>query len=107
MPAIACMNGTVSTLRYAVRALLAIACIGLTHAAQADSPLRSINGAFPQARTARPSSLAEERALRTLVHFKECEICPEMVVLPAGALTMGAPETEDGSSAAERPDPRT
>src|SRR5262245_65227750 len=77
MPAIACMNGTVSTLRCAVRALLAIACVSLAHAAQADSPLRSINGAFPQARTAQPLSLAEESALHPLDHFKECETCPD------------------------------
>jgi len=100
------MNGTVSTLRCAVRALLAIACVSLAHAAQADSPLRSINGAFPQARTAQPLSLAEESALHPLDHFKECETCPEMVVLPTGAFTMGAPESEDGTSPDERPQHR-
>src|SRR5262245_66082821 len=107
MPTIAPMNGTSGKSRHAARILLAIACIGFAPAADAwESPLRSTNGAFPQARMAQPLSLAEERALGPLDHFKECEACPEMVVMPTGAFTMGAPESEDGSSADERPQHR-
>jgi formylglycine-generating enzyme required for sulfatase activity len=36
-------------------------------------------------------------------HFKECEACPEMVVVPAGKFVMGSPENELGSTANERP----
>ena len=35
--------------------------------------------------------------------FRDCAECPEMVELPAGSFTMGAPESEAGSSARERP----
>ena len=34
---------------------------------------------------------AAERAAKT---FKDCEICPEMVVIPPGTFIMGSPETE-------------
>ena len=37
------------------------------------------------------SSNAAERAGKT---FKDCEICPEMVVIPPGTFIMGSPETE-------------
>jgi formylglycine-generating enzyme required for sulfatase activity len=48
-------------------------------------------------------SSAEERALVVFDHIKECDSCPEMVVVPAGDFIMGSPESEDGSSADERP----
>ncbi len=35
--------------------------------------------------------------------FKDCDICPEMVVLPAGSFTMGTPDTEAGRKAIEGP----
>jgi len=38
----------------------------------------------------------EERSLKPGTPFKECEQCPEMVVLPAGAFTMGSPAGEEG-----------
>ena len=28
--------------------------------------------------------------------FRDCEVCPEMVVVPAGSFMMGSPETEEG-----------
>lgn len=28
--------------------------------------------------------------------FKDCEVCPEMVVIPAGSFTMGSPASEPG-----------
>ena len=35
--------------------------------------------------------------------FRDCEECPEMVTVPAGAFMMGAPEEEEGSDITERP----
>ena len=35
--------------------------------------------------------------------FRDCETCPEMVVLPAGEFMMGSPEGERGRSDAEEP----
>jgi formylglycine-generating enzyme required for sulfatase activity len=70
------------------------------------SPLQPIAGNFPLMRIAKPLSASEQRALRPQDLFKECEACPEMVVVPAGEFTMGAPETEKGSDADERPQRR-
>lgn len=38
-----------------------------------------------------PLSLERERALKSKDAFKECDKCPEMVVVPAGSFTMRAP----------------
>jgi formylglycine-generating enzyme required for sulfatase activity len=38
-----------------------------------------------------PLTAAEERALKPKHSFKECDACPEMVVVPAGSFTMGSP----------------
>jgi formylglycine-generating enzyme required for sulfatase activity len=46
------------------------------------------------ARSAHPLSRPEECALQRKVVFKECEKCPEMVVVPAGSFAMGSPATE-------------
>lgn len=45
----------------------------------------------------------EALALRPMDHFKECEACPEMVVVPAGEFVMGSPQSEAGSTEDERP----
>jgi formylglycine-generating enzyme required for sulfatase activity len=45
-------------------------------------------------RSPRPLSANEECALKPKDVFKECEKCPEMLVVPAGSFTMGAPDTE-------------
>jgi formylglycine-generating enzyme required for sulfatase activity len=50
-----------------------------------------------------PLSPAQERALKAHDSFKECEACPEMVVLPAGAFAMGSPDSEDARDANEGP----
>jgi formylglycine-generating enzyme required for sulfatase activity len=45
-------------------------------------------------RSARPLSASEECALKPKDAFRECNTCPEMVVVPAGGFTMGSPTTE-------------
>jgi formylglycine-generating enzyme required for sulfatase activity len=45
-------------------------------------------------RAPRPLSAAEECALKPKDVFKECDKCPEMVVVPAGSFTMGSPASE-------------
>jgi formylglycine-generating enzyme required for sulfatase activity len=47
-----------------------------------------------QPRSACPLSAAAERALKPKDSFRECDRCPEMVVVPAGSFTMGSPESE-------------
>jgi formylglycine-generating enzyme required for sulfatase activity len=41
-------------------------------------------------------SAAEECALKPKDVFKECDKCPEMIVVPAGGFTMGSPSDEFG-----------
>jgi formylglycine-generating enzyme required for sulfatase activity len=55
-------------------------------------------------RRATPLGWQEEHALKPLDMFKECEVCPEMIVVPAGGFMRGAPKTEDGSEDNERPE---
>ena len=44
--------------------------------------------------TAETYALSEGREVSTLETFQECEVCPEMIVLPLGSFTMGAPLEE-------------
>jgi hypothetical protein len=63
-----------------------------------QSPLRAIVGELENLRLARPLSWNEEIALRQLDQFNECELCPEMLVGPAGQFLIGAKDGEDGSA---------
>jgi formylglycine-generating enzyme required for sulfatase activity/uncharacterized caspase-like protein len=49
-------------------------------------------------RTSCPLSTTEERTLKPKDMFKECDNCPEMIVVPAGSFTMGSPSTEKESN---------
>ncbi len=57
---------------------------------------------FPS-RCAAPLTAAQERGLKPKDSFRECENCPEIVVVPAGAFTMGSPKSEQGRSDNEGP----
>src|SRR5215470_15696258 len=50
--------------------------------------------ALPSSRIARALSPAEECGLVPTDIFKECDVCPEMVVVPSGSFEMGASERE-------------
>ena len=45
----------------------------------------------------------QERALRPKDMFKECAICPQMIVVPAGSFTLGSPASEPGRHSDEGP----
>jgi formylglycine-generating enzyme required for sulfatase activity len=90
-------------------ALVLLGAIGMNSAhaqIHPGSPLQPVAGIFPQIRDARPLSKLEERALVPHDHFKECDRCPEMVVVPPGDFLMGSPESEEGSDPDERPQQR-
>lgn len=61
------------------------------------------NGLLLEARLPQPLSRDADAALRPMDHFKECEVCPEMIVVPSGKFSMGASENELGSTPDERP----
>ncbi len=61
------------------------------------------DGELLNLRLARPLSRNEEIAVRPMDIFKECELCPEMIVIPAGQFLMGASDGEPGSTPDERP----
>jgi formylglycine-generating enzyme required for sulfatase activity len=101
--------GVISTLR-------AIAVLTLVQTAFAENAKRgpSAEPSLPpaagmkndlllEARLPRPLSRNENAALKPMDHFKECESCPEMIVVPAGQFIMGASENESGSTPDERP----
>jgi formylglycine-generating enzyme required for sulfatase activity len=54
-------------------------------------------------RSAVPIFIAEECKLKPKDVFKECERCPEMVVLPAATFTIGSPDSEKGRHRDEGP----
>jgi formylglycine-generating enzyme required for sulfatase activity len=50
-----------------------------------------------------PLSSVEECSIKPKDTFKECNHCPEMIVVPAGKFMMGSPTSEAGRSANEGP----
>lgn len=50
-----------------------------------------------------PIPSTREHALQPGDSFKECDNCPEMVVVPASSFIMGSPETEIGRASSEGP----
>jgi formylglycine-generating enzyme required for sulfatase activity len=48
-------------------------------------------------------SADQERALKPQEHFRECDNCPEMVVVPGGSFVMGSPGNEPSRTADEGP----
>jgi formylglycine-generating enzyme required for sulfatase activity len=68
----------------------------------ADPCSGPVTVSFPS-RCAAPLTVAQERGLKPKDTFRECESCPEMVVVPAGSFTMGSPTGEKDRDSDEGP----
>jgi formylglycine-generating enzyme required for sulfatase activity len=60
-------------------------------------------GGVPPALAQSPLSADQARALKPGASFRECTVCPEMVVIPAGAFAMGSPAEEKARDDNEGP----
>src|SRR5262245_22824074 len=67
----------------------------------AEAAGKSAVGSSCRLRTA-----AQERTLKSKDTFKECDTCPEMVVVAAGSFTMGSPASDKDRSLDEGPQHR-
>lgn len=79
--------------------LLTSALVNVVANAQTQHPTeRHPNTAVLDARHTPSDQKAgfDPAALPNFSLFKECTVCPEMVVLPSGSFTMGSPEDEEG-----------
>jgi formylglycine-generating enzyme required for sulfatase activity len=63
-------------------------------------------GAFTPSRAGTPLSAQEECALKQMDVFRECDNCPEMVVIPPGSFVMGSALKETGRNDDEGPQHR-
>jgi formylglycine-generating enzyme required for sulfatase activity len=75
---------------------------GTGSARSADLCSGPVTASFPS-QCAAPLTAAQERELKPKDRFRECENCPEMVVLPAGSFTMGGPPSPGGLSKRNEP----
>jgi len=106
-----CMGKTIRSIVFAIAAatIATSAQFALAQSAQAvadetlPSPLLAAMEELQDLRLARPLSRNEALALRPLDQFKECERCPEMIVVPAGRFLMGAEDGEAASTPDEAP----
>jgi formylglycine-generating enzyme required for sulfatase activity len=80
-----------------------LAAVTLVVRPQPDDPCSGAVTVSLSSRCAAPLNAAQERALKPKNAFKECENCPEMVVVPAGSFTVGSPKTEPGRYDDEEP----
>jgi formylglycine-generating enzyme required for sulfatase activity len=59
-----------------------------------DNPFLKYVAPHSAPKAPRPLTLGEARALKPRDSFKECDVCPEMVAVPAGSFAMGSPKGE-------------
>ena len=79
----------------AIGALILAACFSLPAAAEPRAPASFLDARITPATTRAPL-VADPASLPDFALFRECENCPEMVVIPAGSFLMGSPASEVG-----------
>src|SRR6266404_5263348 len=88
---------------------MVVAAVALlaTDAASAQQPatMPAVSGTSVQIFPAAiyPLSPEREQSLRPKDSFKECDVCPEMVVMPKGSFIMGTPASEPDRFKGEDP----
>jgi formylglycine-generating enzyme required for sulfatase activity len=75
----------------------------VTPAVPADDPCSGLVTTSFASRCAAVLTAEQERGLKPKDTFRECESCPEMVVVPAGAFSMGSTESEKDHNDNEGP----
>jgi formylglycine-generating enzyme required for sulfatase activity/uncharacterized caspase-like protein len=75
-------------------------------AVPADKPCRGTAMVSFSSRCAAPLTAEEERGLKPKDAFRECDTCPEMVMVPTGTFTMGGAADDEGLRANEIPQHR-
>jgi len=83
----------------AAAALLAAGLAGAIMPAQAEV----LDARTTPASTRAPVISVDPATLPDFALFRECEACPEMVVMPGGSFEMGSPSTEKGRNVDEGP----
>ena len=96
-------NGFYADLARVQRGKLAVVVPPVRPATPSDTTPKPAVGVFPTTPGVTPLSAERERALKPKDSFKECDTCPEMVVVPAGSFTMGSPPNETDRSSDEGP----
>lgn len=69
----------------------------------AAAMLAPLPGATTSPPSEAPLSATAEKSLRPGDEFRECPVCPHMIVVPAGRFTMGSPDDEPGRDSDEGP----
>jgi formylglycine-generating enzyme required for sulfatase activity/uncharacterized caspase-like protein len=73
---------------------IAVVAPPVTPATPAAGPCGGVVTVSSSSSRCAPLTAAQERGLKPKDSFRECENCPEMVVVPAGRFTMGSPNGE-------------
>jgi formylglycine-generating enzyme required for sulfatase activity len=68
-----------------------------------ETGVKPVIGIHPEPRGVSPLTAEKERALKPKDSFKECDACPQMLVVPAGRFMMGSPNSEKGREGDEGP----
>jgi formylglycine-generating enzyme required for sulfatase activity len=99
----------VQGLVYALMACVFIVLVGWKYQSYVEDQIHWVFYLRPYAQTQfRPYALSskQERGLKPKDQFRECsssQICPEMILVPAGGFNMGSPESEGGRGTQEGP----